>query len=64
MVTGDKMPTATVAERRGDLTAHLSRQGTTAIEAAARRGINRCGDFTLERQPGWRLARIGLGDSR
>src|SRR5262249_60583284 len=63
VVTGDKMPTATVAERWYDLAADLGRQGTTAIEAAARRGINRCGDFALERQPWGRLARVGLGDS-
>jgi len=57
------MPTAPVAERWYDLAADLGRQGTTAVEAAARRGINWCGDFTLERQPWGRLARIGLGDS-
>src|SRR5262245_10381677 len=63
VVTGDKMPTATVAERWYDLAADLGRQGTTAVEAAARRGINRCGDFALECQLWGRLARIGLGDS-
>jgi len=31
IVTGDKMPTATVAERWCNLAADLGRQGTTAI---------------------------------
>src|SRR2546429_2600491 len=64
VVTGNKMPTATVAERWCDLAADLGRQGTTAIEAAARRGINRRGNFALERQSWWRLARVRLRDSR
>src|SRR6266852_8357459 len=63
IVTGHIVRTAAIAQGRGDLTAYLGGQGTTTIQPAPRRGINRCRQFTMQGESWWRFARIGLGHS-
>ena len=63
MVTGHVVRTAAIAQGWRDLTAYRGGQGTTAIQPAPRRGINRRRQFPLQGEPWWRLAWIGLGHS-
>src|SRR5712691_6910864 len=63
VVTGHIVRTAAIAQGWGDLTAYLGGQGTTAIQPAPRRGINRCRQFTMQDESWWRLVRIRLGHS-
>src|SRR5215470_5224804 len=63
MVTGHVVRTAAIAQGWRDLTAYRGGQGTTAIQATPRWGINRRRQFTLQGKPRWRLARIRLGHS-
>ena len=48
MVTGYIVRTAAITQGGGDLTADLGGQGTTAIQPAPGRGINRGRQFTLQ----------------
>jgi len=63
IVTGHIVRTAAIAQGWGDLTAYLGGQGTTAIQPAPGRGINRRRQFSLQGEPWWRLARIRFGHS-
>src|SRR5262245_438226 len=63
VVTGPIVLAPAITERRRHLGAYRSSQRTTAIKAASWRGVNRCRQLPLERQPRWRFARICLGDS-
>src|SRR5215467_15309804 len=63
MVTGHIVRPTVIAQGWGDLTAYRGGQGTTAIQPASWRRINRRRQFPLQGEPWWRLARIGLGHS-